>query len=196
MFGRPKRDLPPRVDYKELGRTGKNVPIDMDLDEKKIAQSKIASDIGEFFELNVLNDLDSEDELRDAVDTASKLSKKYRDIHTELKALLFTEYAKEYPKSEDIQSSLTDFVKNVKKKIRDFKKSAEASRIADEVSRKNEHRSEEKRKLRSEYDFVLSKIERKFDSYDWSTFQNEGEISEGIRVLMCHMTIGIQFTGN
>ena len=64
------------------------------------------------------------------------------------------------------------------------------------VSRKNEHRREEKRKLRSEYDFVLSKIERKFDSYDWSTFQNEGEISEGIRVLMCHMTIGIQFTGN
>ena len=100
-----------------------------------------------------------------------------------IEELLLTEYENEYPNSEEIHSSLTDFVKRAKLQIRTLKKSAEISRKAEEMSRKNENKNVEKRKLRSEYDFVLSKIERKMSSYDWSTLKDVFEISEGIKVL-------------
>ena len=97
--------------------------------------------------------------------------------------MLFTEYEKEYPNSGETHSSLIDFAKKAKFQIRLLKKSAETSRKAEEISRKNENKNVEKRKLRSEYDFVLSKIERKISSYDWSTLKDVFEISEGIKVL-------------
>ena len=180
MFGRPKRDLPPRIDYKELGRTGEKVPVDMEVDGKKLAEAKIASDIKEFFKLNVLAEMETEDELYDATDTASKYSKLYRDIHTELKALLFGTYGDHYPDSEQIHSDLTNFVKEARVKNRNLKKLVETSRKNHEDAKKLEHKNEEKGKLRSEHEFSYSKIQRRLLTCDWSLL-DFNEISEEIR---------------
>lgn len=65
----------------------------MDMDREKVLEAKIAGDIVEFLDLGNLDELVTVDEIYDGVDTATKLSKSYRDVHTELKFGLEDEYA-------------------------------------------------------------------------------------------------------
>ena len=106
-MSRACRNLP-RIDYNIFDKTGRKVFKKMaDCEKEILSEAKLSADIGEFYEMNNLNELDSEEELYEAIDTVTKYSKMYRDVHTELKFKMQAgDYDGRYPKYDEVISKL------------------------------------------------------------------------------------------
>ena len=128
MF-RPNRRNINRIDYKIFHETGQKIIKSMaDFDREIMSEAKIATDINEFFIVFDLNDLSSDEEIYESLDSASKYSKLYRDIHTELKLKLKDDYDVKYPDYDKITENLRNYMKDAKRKVRVLKGEAEESR--------------------------------------------------------------------
>ena len=82
-MSRPRGRTLPRIDYRLFHESGAKVIKGMGFEKEIIWEAKTVADIKEFFEVCDLTELNDEEEIYDSVDTASKYSKIYRDIHTE-----------------------------------------------------------------------------------------------------------------
>ena len=60
----------------------------MESDEQILLEVKITGDINEFFYLNNLAELVTEDVISEAIEIATQHNKNFRDVHTELRLSL------------------------------------------------------------------------------------------------------------
>ena len=93
-----------------------------------MSEAKVAVDINEFFLVFDLNDLTSDGEIYESLDSASKYSKSSGDVHTELKLKLKDNYNVKYPDYEKIVENLRIYIENAKQKLSALKKEAEEGR--------------------------------------------------------------------
>ena len=183
MF-RPNRRNINRIDYKIFHETGQKIIESMaDFDREIMSEAKIATDINEFFIVFDLNDLSSDEEIYESLDSASQYSKLYRDIHTELKLKLKDDYDVKYPDYDKITENLRNYMKDAKRKVRVLKGEAEESRQNELKLLKIEQKEERRASLQSEYDFFVSKLERKLRSYDWNSMDYPYDVTAGVNNL-------------
>ena len=115
-----------RIDYKVYHETGKKVLVEgkgtgskMSSAQIEIEELKIVEDISHNLALYKLEDLCTEEEIKEAVDVISELGQSYRHVHVELKSVLGETYEDKYKKYEDISSKLFLWTKSAKEKLRD-----------------------------------------------------------------------------
>ena len=169
-----------------------------DFEKKILSEAKIAADINEFFVISDLNDLSSDEEICDCLDSVSRYSKLYRDIHIELQLNLKDEYTEKYPNYDEITDKLRNYIKYAKRKIRFLKKEAEEDRqnenkllkIEQKGDRQNENKllkieqkEEQKTSLLSEHNFFVSKLKQKLDSSDWNLINDPYDVNTGVKSL-------------
>ena len=154
-----------------------------DFDREIMSEAKIATDINEFFIVFDLNDLSSDEEIYESLNSASTYSKLYRDIHTELKLKLKDDYDVKYPDYDKITENLRNYMKDAKRKVRVLKGEAEESRQNELKLLKIEQKEEQRASLQSEYDFFVSKLERKLSSYDWNSMDYPYDVTAGVNNL-------------
>lgn len=69
-----------------------------------------------------LINLFSDEEIYESLDSVSRFSKLYRDIHTELRLNLKEEYHKKYPEYDEIIDKIRNYIKDARRKVRLKKK--------------------------------------------------------------------------
>ena len=123
-----------RLNNKILHQTGRKVLIadnisklNMDSSSDVMNELKISSDISHAFEIYNLDGLETEREFNEGVGIISELSKKYRDIHVDLRVRLGKDYAIHYPYYDEISKELITYMKNDKSKLRESVKNAQTS---------------------------------------------------------------------
>ena len=114
-----------RIDYRLFHESGAKVIKGMGFEKEIIWEAKTVADIEELFEVCDVTELNDEEEIYDSVDTASKYSKIYRDIHSEMRLGLMDGYDDKYPNYDKVSENLRSYIKNGRTKIRDLKKQAE-----------------------------------------------------------------------
>ena len=116
----------PRLDYEVLHRTGeiveKSVVEKMD-ESEVLSEMKMRGDLNHSLEFFEIDELETEDEIQDGIDTVSKLSTDYRHLHIELKSKLKEEYGVKYTGVSDIFAKSTTFLKTAQKKLKAVRKS-------------------------------------------------------------------------
>ena len=171
------------LDYSVLHKTGEKIVKEMALNEEILLEAKIAEDVREFFIVNNLNELSNEDEVNEAIKNAGLQSKKFRDVHTELRLGLKSEYDKQYPKYAEQVKRLREYVVEARKMLRGMKEKEEAVQMKVEEEVKMAEKNERKKALESEYDFFLAKLDRKMNRYDWGLSSDYNEITANINSL-------------
>ena len=135
-------------------KVAKNIPSEMD--DLRLREAKIRDDLEHLFHVYDLKDLDTVDEVRDALRAVSDLSQKFRHVHVELKSLLADNYETEFPKAPKDFEVLRSYEKNGRKLIQKLKTDAidvDAKAVAKSVM------SDSKIKARAEMDTLISKME-------------------------------------
>ena len=153
-MNRPRRNID-RIDYRKFHLTVQKEPNNMsDSENKLISEAKIAEDIKEFFVVSELSNLFSDEEIYESLDSVSRYSKLYRDIHTELKLNLKEEHHKKYPEYDEIIDKIRNYIKDARRKIRFLKNEAEQKRQSEQKSLKSEQKGEKKVSLASQNQLV------------------------------------------
>ena len=130
-----------------------------------------------------LNELVSVDDISEGLETATLYSKKYRDAHTECRLSMGEEYEKNYPTSEEVVESLRNYIRQAKQKLRDMQEEVNADKKEEEKLEKMRQEKERGDALQYEYDFFVSKLERKLGNFDWCLNNGFQEISSEIQVM-------------
>ena len=169
-----------RFDYSVFQSTGEKIPKISEtekMDEFRVKELKIRNDVAYTLDVYDLEDLETIDEVNEALNAMAGLSQEFRHVHVELKNLLDDKYPAEYPNAEKYLDSLSDFVKNARKRIRTLK-----SQI-DEENAKSEKKSlmsESKVKLKKEMNSVMAKIEHLNESVDITVIWETKSVDEYI----------------
>ena len=85
-------------------------------EELEIDELKFREDINHSLKMYVVEDLDTEEDVREGLNIINDLSKKFRHCHVELKSGL-ENYAEVYPDYDKISDKLILFVKKAKKRL-------------------------------------------------------------------------------
>ena len=131
MSDRPKRSNPDlySLDYGTFHRTGEKVykqkqESEMDSKSLKIKEKQIVDDIDEFFFLSSLEEMDTSDEVQNALDSIAQLSKEYRHLHIQLQEELGKEdYGTEYAEFDTLLGNIRKYQKDGKVKLKSILKS-------------------------------------------------------------------------
>ena len=163
-----------RIDYKIYHRTGRKVLMEggqskMDSSQIILRELKVVEDIDHNLSVYNLCELLFEDEIKEAIDEMSTLSKVYRHIHVDLKNHFPEEYVKKYPKYGEISEMLISYVKSAKLKLRNIK--------SDDKEKIN---SIEKKMVESDLDVLSKKVEHFNVFIDVSIVNNVKEIDQYI----------------
>ena len=119
-----------RLDYEKLHKYGLRVPkatgfASMEdnkaLNELKIDEKKIRSDINHHLEIYTVDELDSVEEIEEAIGFISDDSQRFRYIHLELETLLAGQYEGEYPEYRNVNKELIDFTREARRKMKRLK---------------------------------------------------------------------------
>ena len=151
-----------RIDYKVYHKTGEKINLKVSqpkMDATSLAHQelKFFEDIKHSLKLYAIEELFTEEECQEAF-VIDELYKNYRHVHVDLKNLLSDEeYKTKYPKYKENSDMLMDYLKSVKKNIRD-KKSSELQTKSDS----------EKNVLSVELEFLQKKVDRYNDAINVS----------------------------
>ena len=127
-----------RLDYSIYHKYGKKVPKnpeitqmeehqkmedgDKILAELKLEEKKIRSDLNHLLEIYVVVELESVEEIKEAMDFVSVSCRDFRHIHSELDTLLSEDYVQTYPEVKNFEKRLVKFSKDARKKLALLKK--------------------------------------------------------------------------
>ena len=98
----------------------KTPEVKIKLENVEIKELKAEDDIAYCLCIYKPDELASDDELTEGMNLSLQLCQGYRHLHTELKILFGEEYSIRYPRFQDNLNKRTEFVKNVKQKIRNL----------------------------------------------------------------------------
>ena len=182
MSGPKNRRKLQRIDYKKFHETGEKVEKNMAFNEEITLEAKLVEDIDDFFIMFSLNEMVSDDEISEGLEKATISSKKYRDVHTELRIGMKDEYGESYPEREKFVEKLREYVKEARKKVRELKERREADKKEDDKLERMYEKDERKVTLEYEHNFFLAKIERKLTAFDLGHASDYNEITTGINV--------------
>ena len=97
------------------------------LESIKMQELHIFNDIQEIYDTNLVDEVETVDELTEVLDECTTLSKHYRHAHVELKYLLGTQYAPAYPYYDQRLAALRKYISSIKTKIRGLRETAVSS---------------------------------------------------------------------
>ena len=100
------------------------------LDNLVLAEKKLSADLRNDFLLYDPKDLITDEEFNEAIETIKDGGQKYRHIHVELQNLLGDQHKEKYPKYEDNVKKIMTFIKSLRKKLREVKKSQVDTKMA------------------------------------------------------------------
>ena len=148
----------------------------------EIQGCKTEGDIHYFLGVYGPDELVSEVELNEGLTLALQHCQAYRHLHTELKLALGEEYDLRYPKFEETLGKLTEYIKTVKQKLREFREENEIKEKSfrwDEKLRLEREKSmlKENEKMVSmgaKFHAFVKRLKRKIDSFD----ENDSDITD------------------
>ena len=130
---------------------------------------KIVEDIDHNLSVYNLSELLTEEEIKEAIEEISTLSKVYRHIHVDLKNLLPEEYENKYPNYAKKSKMLVEFIKSARTKLRTLNTDV-----------KEKMNSLEKNSLQNEVVLLLKKVEHVNAFIDTSIVNDTKEIDKYI----------------
>jgi hypothetical protein len=164
-----------RLDYLILHETGRKVlksggkESKIKMDTAEVNELKLCSDINHAFDIYVLDELLSEDEINESLRAIADLSQRFRHIHVDLRNKFGGEYGSKYPKYEEVLGQITSFSKSLKAKLRVFKE-----------GEKESVQEKDKEALKIEREFLDVKINHLSDMVDLNVADNLSEIDDYI----------------
>ena len=121
MSGSSRKKLD--IDYNIFSKTGKKVEKVRDMAEKlKIASVNINSDVEDFFESYLLEQLTDEDEIRQYVNKLENLKLEHRRIHAQIKEKDSEKFQNLYPNYEQQKIRLAEAFENAKQLVTQIRK--------------------------------------------------------------------------
>ena len=165
-----------RIDYKVLHETGRKVLLvgsgnlnnKMDPSQDVLDELKVTEDIKHTLDIYDLDDLMTEEEIREASGIVSDLCQKYRHVHVNLKYKLGNGYEAQYPNYGNIVEQLKKFGRSAKIKLRE--KTQEVLVC---------EKTKEKEALKIEAEFLDQKIDR-LNNVDIESVLGDNEIDNYI----------------
>ena len=127
----------------------------------------IVDDIDHSLELFNLQDLSSEDEIKDVIKIISELFKDYRHVHLKLKQILEEKYDESYPKADVTHTKVNTYLKLLQSKLRDTK-----------ADKENTNMEFEKRNVMVEIEFLSKKVDNCNKAVDISIIRNVDDIDK------------------
>ena len=118
----------PRLDYAVYHKTGIRVLEQLDggdtqenMADQAMNELIIKEDLRHSLKIHDIEDLETEDDIKEGVNIISELVKNYRHVHVELKCKLAEGYPEKYPDYEDVLANATKYVKLALRKLKDVK---------------------------------------------------------------------------
>ena len=170
---RKSRKVKVDIDYKQYHKYGTKVPIvretasTMDLDSRKILELKLVADLNEVLENDDKTELNS-NELEEKLIEMSELVKCYRHVHVELKNIMTTDYDGAYPNYKTVLDKARNFIKELKKLLRDNSSAAENSILADL-----------KKSLEIEHTIFSERVDREVENFDAQQLEDSADLRDG-----------------
>ena len=164
-----------RLDYLILHETGRKVlksggkKLKIKMDTAEVNELKLCGDINYAFNIYVLDELLSEDEINESLRAIADLSQRFRHIHVDLRNKFGEDYGTKYPKYDEVLGQMTSFSKSLKVKLRVFKQ-----------GEKESIQEKDKDALKIEREFLDVKINHLSDTVDLTVANNLSEIDDYI----------------
>ena len=159
------------LDYKILHSTGRKVPKIREKQTNKMSELQmkaidIGSDVEDFFDSYVLDELNEEEELREYVEKLDTLKREFRRVHSQLKRSEGENFSTTYPEFDNYLKRLTEDFKTANKKLsesRALNKANETQREALVISAQND---KEKWRCATERNFFIDQTKWELD-FHW-----------------------------
>ena len=167
-----------RLDYLIYHREGRKVSkeggeAEMDLDKIKFDEKLLVEDINHSLEVFKLAELNTEEEIREAVGIISDLSSKYRHLHVALKDLA-DDYVTSYPEYGKISLKLQTYIKSSRNSLKAVRDAREQQDLAQQVR----NGALDMDALKIKYVMLCDRIRSVNQSVDLFTLTNDSEIDK------------------
>ena len=176
MLNRKDRKCKIDFDYKVFDDTGVKISKNRDfvnmsgnmLEEKKLLELQIFDDIKNIYDTNLLNEMETVEDLEEVLAEVSLLNKKFRHVHVELKYLMGEQYAESYADSYDTRlDGMRSYGSAVKQKI----KLLNSSKINDEKEKLTSS-------LKIEEEVFRERVEKELLTFEMDEHSKIDEIKE------------------
>ena len=169
-MSRPVRSQPD-LDYQILHSTGRKVRKTREkqtnnMSELQMKANDIGSDVEDFFDSYVLDELNKEEELREYVEKLDVLKREFRRIHSQLKRTEGENFSSMYPEFDNYLTRLTEDFKAANRKLSENRaqsKANETQREAQVISAQND---KVKSRCATERDFFIDQTKWELD-FQW-----------------------------
>ena len=145
----------------------------MDLDKIKFDEKLLVEDINHSLEVFKLAELNTEEEIREAVGIISDLSSKYRHLHVALKDLT-DDYVTNYPEYGKISLKLQTYIKSSRNSLKTVRDAREQQDLAQQVR----NGALDMDALKIKYVMLCDRIRSVNQSVDLFTLTNDSEIDK------------------
>ena len=169
------------IDYLQYHKTGEKIlktkrSEKMDLREKKVKEMQICEDIAESLNIYVLDDLETESEISEAIEQVNELGRQFRHVHVELKEEMGErDHGEAYVKYAETCEAIRTFVKSARSKVKGVKKE---NKDKEEIKFENERKSEAINALKIEEQVFREKLERQITTFEDTENDENDEIKK------------------